>query len=276
MCFTGLVGTFLAVFPMQTDLYVRAGGDHLTFNAMLGSRPTRPPSPPLVERLASREHYLMYERGDSYVRAGRFFPIFGLRSQDHPAYVRRHLGFYILEEPYGLGVGTSGESWEAHVSAFVPRPVEILGSGIKASGATAYVEKQLDTAAFAAQARVAVSDADARVTFGGVAKWLVADILFLGELDLQRQSFAEVDAPRLQLAGYAGASTFVAPGWLVGAAIHHWHPDLRLRSTRDAVEVNVQYFPRAHFELHLLLRASGEGDLDPPALLSFLQLHYYL
>ena len=63
---------------------------------------------------------------------------------------------------------------------------------------------------------------------------------------------------------------------MVGAAVHHWHPDLRLRSARDAFEVNVQYFPRAHFELHLLTRVSGEGDFETPSLLSLLQLHYYL
>lgn len=265
-----------AVFPMQTDVYVRAGSERLSFTATLGSRPTRPPSPPLVERLASREHYVMYETATSYVRAGRFFPIFGVRSQDHTAYVRRHLGFYILEEPYGVGAGTFGDTWEGHVSAFAPRPADFLGSGIKASGATAYAEKRFETTAIAAQTRVAISDADTRVTLGAVGKHFVRDVMLLGELDLQRQAFADVDATRYQLAGYLGASTFVARGWMVGAALHHWHPDLTLRSTRDAVEVNVQYFPRAHVEVHLLVRASGEGDYDTPGLLSFLQLHYYL
>jgi hypothetical protein len=68
----------------------------------------------------------------------------------------------------------------------------------------------------------------------------------------------------------------VARGVLVGAALHRWQPDLRLRSSRDAVEINVQYFPTAHVELHLLTRVSGEGQLDDPGLLSMLQLHYYL
>jgi hypothetical protein len=269
-----------AAFPMQTDVYVRAGTERFSATITLGSRPTRPPSPPLVERLASREHYVMYERGDSYVRAGRFFPIFGVRSQDHTAYVRRHLGFYILEEPYGIGGGHYGDSWEAHASAFVPRPVDFLGSGIKASGATAYVEKRFleDTAALAAQTRIALSDADTRATLGVVGKRFFPDakLMLLGELDLQRQSFTDIAAPRYQLAGYLGASTFVAQGWMAGAAVHHWHPDLRLHSARDAFEINVQYFPRAHVELHLLVRASGEGDFDTPSLLSFLQLHYYL
>jgi hypothetical protein len=58
--------------------------------------------------------------------------------------------------------------------------------------------------------------------------------------------------------------------------VHRWQPDLRLRTSRDALEVNVQYFPIAHVELHLLTRVGGEGDLGDPGLLSLLLLHYYL
>ena len=63
---------------------------------------------------------------------------------------------------------------------------------------------------------------------------------------------------------------------MVGAAVHRWQPDFRSRTTRDAVELNLQYFPIAHLELHLLTRVSGEGDFDDPGLLSLLQVHYYL
>ncbi|MBA3503987.1 MAG: hypothetical protein H0T65_26740, partial [Deltaproteobacteria bacterium] len=155
-------------FPMQLDVYVRAGGERISFNLTAGLRGTaRDPSPPFVEKLASREHYLMYQaESGSYVRVGRFFPVHGIRSQDHTAYVRRYLGFHTLEEPYGAAAGMFGTSWEAHVSAFVPRPVEILGSGVKAKGITAYYERRFmdDTAALAVQTRIASSSADSRVS----------------------------------------------------------------------------------------------------------------
>jgi hypothetical protein len=271
------------VFPMQTDVYIRAGGEHISFNLTAGMRGgARDPQPPFVERLASREHYLMYQRDSgTYVRLGRFFPVHGIRTQDHTAAVRRYLGFHTLEEPYGVGGGVFGESWEAHVSAFVPRPIDFLGSGVKARGVTGYYERRFldDSAALAGQSRVAVSATDTRASAGVVGKrWFAGSgIMALAELDLVRQSFADDTSPtRYQLAGYLGASKFVIPGLLVGGAVHRWQPDLRLRSSRDAVQVDVQYFPRAHFELHLLLRASGEGDYDAPGLLAFLQLHYYL
>ncbi len=273
----------LLAFPMQTDLYVRAGGESISFTVTAGLRGgARDPRPPLIERLVSREHYLMLQRDSgSYVRAGRFFPVFGVRTQDHTAYVRRYLGFHTLEEPYGVAAGMFGPSWEAHVSAFVPRPVEFLGAGVKAKGVVAYYERRFmsDTAALAGQARFASTSTDTRLTAGLVGKrWFPgAEVMLLGELDLQRQAFEDSIGPtRYQLAAYGSASKFVARGVMVGAAVHRWQPDLRLRSTREAFELNVQYFVRAHVELHLLTRVGGSGGFDDPGLLTFLQLHYYL
>jgi len=270
-------------FPMQTDVYARAGGERFSLNITAGLRGgARDPQPPVVERLVSREHYLMYQRASgTYVRAGRFFPVFGVRTQDHTAYVRRYLGFHTLEEPYGLGGGMFGETWEAHVSAFVPRPAEVLGAGVKGRGVAAYYERRFldDTAALAGQARVARSPDDTRVAAGLVGKRYFADaeLMVLAELDLQRQAFDVATSPtRYQLAAYLGASRFVAEGVMVGAALHRWQPDLRLRSARDAFEIDVQYFPRAHLELHLLTRVAAAGNYDDAGLLALLQLHYYL
>ena len=270
-------------FPMQADVYVRAGGPSFSFNLTAGLRGgARDPQPPLAERIASREHYLMYQReSGSYVRVGRFFPVYGVRSQDHTAYVRRFMGANTLEEPYGAAAGWFGDSSEVHVSAFVPRPIELLGSGVKARGVALYYERRMmdDTVAIAPQAKIAVSSDDTRVSAGLVGKrWMPdAGLMLLGEVNVQRQFFADSAGPtRYQLSSYLGASRFVTQGLMIGGGLHRWQPDLRLRTVRDAAEVNVQYFPNAHLELHLLTRVSGEGDLESPGVLSLLQLHYFL
>jgi hypothetical protein len=272
-------------FPMQADLDARAVVGPWSFNVIAGVRGTaRDPKPELIYRLASREHFLMYQREPGsgwYARVGRFFPIYGLRSQDHTAYVRRYLGQGTLEEPYALAVGHLGDHAEWHLTMFVPQPIAQLGAGSQSYGAAAYYERRVDDdrAAWAVQAKVASSSQDLRTSVGAVGKlWLEpAGLQVLGELDLQRQSF-EVGTARIQIASYFGVSRLLLPGWLVTAAVQQWEPDLLLRSSaRTATELNLQYFPRAHLELHWLGRIEGVGnDFDHPALLSLLQLHYTL
>ncbi len=271
-------------FPMQADLYVRAAFGAWSANLTVGARGVaRDPKPEPIYRFASREHYLMYQRepgAGTYVRAGRFFPVAGLRSQDHTAYVRRYLGQHTLEEPYALAAGHLGETWEAHAAFFLPQPTPILG-GARAYGATAYYERRNadGDAAWAAQSQLAVTGEDVRISGGAVGKLWVerAGLLVLAELNVQRQSF-DTGAPRLQLASYLGASRLLLPGWMITAAVQHWEPDLTLRSTvRAATELNLQWFASAHLELHWLGRLEAVGnDFDHPALLSLLQLHYFL
>lgn len=268
-------------FPMQLDVQARVAAGPVSVSLTTGVRGgARDPSPPLVERLASREHYVAYERGDVYARAGRFFPVFGLRLADHTAYVRRFLGFGLLEEPYAAELAYLGAATEARLTVFTPPPIAFLGAGYRARGVAATYERRVasDTALVGGQARVAVSADEARYTVGAYSKWWMMPmrLAWLAELDVQRQTF-DAGPGRTQLAAYLGASRWLARGWLATAAVHVWNPDVTLRrDRRDAVEVDLQYFPRAHFELHLLARLADQGNaLDEPGFLSLLQLHYY-
>lgn len=272
-------------FPMQADVYLRAVVGSFSVNLTAGLRGVaRDPKPEAIYRLASREHYLMYQPDPGNglaVRLGRFFPVFGLRSQDHTAYVRRYLGQHTLEEPYALAVSHHGERGELHAAVFAPNPVPLLGAGPRAYGAALYYERRVldDTAAWAVQSKLAVTGEDERAAVGAVGKLWLAEpgLSVLAELDVVRQSF-EGEAARWQLAGSLGVTRVMMPGWMAGAGLQLWDPDLTLRaSSRAAAEVNVQYFPLAHLELHLLGRLEAVGnDFDHPALLGLLQLHYYL
>jgi hypothetical protein len=272
-------------FPMQGDLYLRPKVGPVALHLTAGLRGAARGGPAsLAERLASREHYLMYEPDDGtwYARAGRFYPVFGLRTQDHTAYVRRHLQMYLFEEPYGAAWGKYAASWELHVSAFTRAPSPFLGVATD-SGVAAYWEKRNEesTAAYAAQTKLTVSDNDRRAWAGGVyKKWMEASkLLLLGELDLGVQAFPDGGGkPHYQMIGYAGATYFAQQGLMVGGVIQAYDPDLGLASTsRSSVEANVQWFPVAHLELHLLTRMEAVGlNMDDPQLLALLQLHYFL
>jgi len=277
---------FLA-FPMQVDLSARVavGPISLTVVAGLnGAVRARPDGASAINYLVSRQHFLTYQRDPESltVRAGRFSPTLGLGTQDHTAYVRRYLGEYLLEEPYALEVSRARGRWEVYGAAFAPNPIVATRVGQPSYGASAYVERLLagGATAIAGQARVAIGDADQRVLVGAVGKrWLEGPkLMLLGELDLQRQRIPDGRFTRYQLIGYAGVSRMFLPGYLLGVAVQRFAPDVTLRgTTRNAVEVNAQWFPWAHVEAHLLGRAEATGgDTTHPNLLALLQLHYYL
>ena len=267
-------------FPMQAELYVRPKVGPVSLYVAAGARPSR-------EGFAfgSREHYLMYEPEEAawYVRAGRFYPVYGIRTQDHTAYVRRHLQMYLYEEPYGVAYGRFAGSGELHVSAFTKAPTPELGTA-QDHGVAAYWERRNDesTAAYALQTKLTLSDTDRRGWIGGVYKRWMEDskLLLLAEVDAGVQAFADAgDAdPRLQAIGYLGLTYFAKGGLMIGGVVQSYDEDVLLKnSSRDAAELNLQWFPYPHLELHLLGRAEVVGvAFDEPIFLVLSQLHYYL
>ena len=121
-------------FPCRPTAYVRlALGDALSLYGSLGYRgqaralnePTGTgAATPIASRFISREHYLMWrpEAMGIYARAGRFFAPFGLRLAEHYAYVRRDLGYNLLEESYNLSLGYLQNAYEVHVTALHAGP----------------------------------------------------------------------------------------------------------------------------------------------------------
>src|SRR5262249_27967183 len=143
--------------------------------------------------LISREHYAMWREGATgfYLRVGRFFAPFGLRNVEHTTFVRRFLGFNLLEEPYAVSGGIVEDEHELHVSAWIPDFVRD-DVGMRSSGGAIFYERRIgETAAWGAQTKLDVGDEDVRETFGGIGKlWLEGPRLqFLAELDIVHQSF---------------------------------------------------------------------------------------
>jgi hypothetical protein len=270
-------------FPMQADLYTRAAVSNVSFNLIVGMRGSARGETDLAERFISREHFLMYQdKLDSpYVRVGRFFAPWGLRNPDHTTYVRRFTGFHALEETYNISGGLFKDDWEAHFTAFMAPP--IFGVGPKHNGGVAYYEKRIkdDTAMVGGQARVGIGPDDSTYMVGGVTKWYFEDqkLMLQGELDLGLQTIdADGGHSRGQLAAYLGATYFFKDGIMFGTALEKWVPDLAVAdTTREAFQINMQYFPRAHWEIMLMSKLEFQGlfELDPSQTHMFM-LHYYL
>jgi hypothetical protein len=274
------------VFPMQGDTYSSFKWKAVSFYSVLGPRAqVRGPERSFLDRFGSREYWLMWRPKTVgwYARAGRFFAPYGLRMQDHTAYVRRYLGFNSWEETFNLSGGKVSDDWEAHATAFTRVPDGVQGGGPRHTGAAGYVEMRLgddQNLAVGAQAKAGLGDDDRQYWAGGTGKYYLdaARLLFMGQLDLGYQDFTFGPAGRPQLAFYGGATWWPMQGIMAGAAWQRYDEDMSVRGLfRDAADLTLQYFPIGHLELMLLGRLEWQGDYArEPASLVMLQVHYYL
>jgi hypothetical protein len=267
----------IVAFPMQADLYSSFKWRSLSFNVTVGARgETRARMQPLSSYLYSREWYLMWrpKQQGPYVRIGRFYAPFGLRLAEHFTWIRRYEGFGTLEETAGVSAGIVKDRWEAHATAFMPDPIQ-TPVGEEAHGVALYGERRWGgLLAVGIEARAAIAAHDQHYTIGGLAKRWVPGLhtLFMAELDYARQPIELTAYTNNGLIGYAGASWFPLRGIMVTAAGERYDEDLRAPGVgRSAIDLQVNYFPRAHFEAVLTGRVTNtEGELI------MLQLHYYL
>jgi hypothetical protein len=289
----GSGGAELAAFPMQLDLAARVGQGAWSVAVVVGARGvTRSGAPDsadnpgseaeaasLASYLISREHYVMWRPAEqgSYVRVGRFAAPYGLRLVDHTAYVRRYLGFNLLEETYGLGGGWIGDAWEVHATAFASDPLQ--GTARRELGGAALFEAQASAIlTLGASARVAAGDADTRLQLGAHGKlWLDGPRLLLqAEVHGVRQTFDAGAGDRWQLAAYAGPVYIPARGLYAGVAYQVFTEDVGVRGvTRHSADGWISVLPRAHVEVMVSGRAQRIGPSEH-ALLGMLQLHYAL
>ena len=279
-------GPQVALFPMQGDVYLHAGGGGVSFNATVGLRGSaRGDRASYPERTTSREHYLLWQSGNgegAYVRAGRFLLPYGLRLVEHVTYVRRFLGQNLLEEPYAFSGGYIKNDWELHVSAFTPFPIAPVGQ--RGSGGVVYYENRLsDSAILGGQARVSIAGEQRTFQGGLVGKYFLEKpkLLTMGELDVVRQQFPKVPggAGRNQLVSYLGVFWMPLGGYFGGLAWERYDEDLAVRDVaRDSFSVQAHWWPVAHLELLLYGRAqfNGGGDAGDPAKMVMLQIHYWL
>jgi hypothetical protein len=282
-------------FPMQAELYSRFnfGESGVSFYAALGARgATREHSQTLgtgnLESLMSREHYLMWKPSSTgpYVRLGRFYAPFGLRLAEHIYYVRQYTGFNLYEETYTLSGGYMQDSWEVHVSAFTPPPtsfpVPLRSAGMRGSGGSVYGEYRLASMALiGAQARFATGSEQSLTQGGLVGKLWVeqARMLVMAEGNFQRRALVGGESLN-QMVAYFGLTFIPYKGIMTGIAVDRYHEDLRVSSlARNAFNLQINLFPRSHFELLILGRyqVTGSGSADGQASkLLLLQFHYYL
>ena len=282
-------GAELLFFPMQADLSARYKAGPIAIAGTVGLRGQARKAEladgsdreegDIASRIVSREHYVEYRPGSSKlsVRAGRFYAPYGLRVADHTSYIRRYLGFNILEETYNLSASYLKNESETHMGGHVSDV--LVGRDEADVGLTAMHERRGEKHALGTSLRVTRQSSQLRALAGTHYKrWFEGPkILLMAELDAGYQRFAESsDNSRMQLAAYAGPVWFPIDGVSTSLAYELFDEDLLVKHVeRQALTSWVSILPRAHFEILFLGRAERIGPKEE-ALTAMMQLHYYL
>jgi hypothetical protein len=278
------------LFPMQVDMYTRVAiGESFSLNLTGGLRgQIRKNGDALAPGsyqagnnvpVVSREHFVMWQPSAQgwYARAGRFFAPFGLRFAEHIMYVRRDLGFNLLQESYNLSGGYIANEWELHLTAFGPDFVQKLGA--RESGASAYYERRLfeETASIAAQAKFATVDGASRMIGGVVGRYFLAPakLMFLGEANIVNQQF-DGPAAQNQLVGAAGFTFLPWNSLMFTAMGERLQSSIAVKDTAtNAATALINWFPYPHVEVQWVGRLQMPTAQDT-AKTVLLQVHYYL
>ncbi len=267
-----------AVFPMQADLYARVAAGSWSLSATAGVLARLRGDDAVWDNLGSREHFLQYQSDEAwYARAGRFYPIVGLRVPDHTAFIRRFTGLYLLEEDYGVAAGLARGPNHWHAS--IATPLELHPRvGSRGWGGALQWERLIadDTASVSLGARGRRTSSSIQGWLTATAKWWLEapNLMWMAELDVGGS-----DTPGGTRARIAGLGSLLwRPAGRYGLAVtaHYFDPSVRfLGQERLALDLSGRWFWKGHLEVAALIRGESVAS-DNAQLLTMLQLHYFL
>jgi hypothetical protein len=269
-------GVQTAIFPMQADLRAAIGGGGFWVVLSGGLRgSTRLYTKSASDYFESTEHYAMYLHDSGvYFRAGKFFPVQGLRLPDHTLYVARYTGLDLFAQPYAVETGYVGDLWELHAAGFVDDP--LVDVGPREDGAVVYAELHDPDWAIALQGRYGKSDENARVLVGVVGRMRgPPGMVLLGEIDGIRDGVVGANAVN-RVVELVGADQRIARGLSLFGWYQQYQEELGLvRALHHGAGLALKYYPHAHWEL--IAQGSGE-HVGPGGTvgLAMFQVHYYL
>ncbi|MDH3496850.1 MAG: hypothetical protein OER21_08815 [Gemmatimonadota bacterium] len=195
------------------------------------------------DRAVAREAFGMVRRlpGESYVKAGKFLPPFGLRLQDDAEYVRERTGFTYFTPDQGIELGAE------------PGPFALAVALTNGTAGTAENDdgKQLTSTAavvfrhWRVGASASLNDAtgNRREVVGGFGGVAVGPLALLGEVDYVRDEPAAGDTVR-QVVAYAEADWLVIRGLNLKATYGYLDPSLDVaENPKVRARFGLEFFP---------------------------------
>ncbi|MCX5746644.1 MAG: hypothetical protein NT062_29560 [Proteobacteria bacterium] len=267
-------------FPMQAEVAANASSHGFTLHAVGGLRSPQDQGSPL-HVLWSREHYVMWQSGSVYLRAGRFEPTYGLRLAEHVDYTQRYGGRPLFGEVYGVAASYVAPSFEIHATGYVHD--SLTGASVEhGDGAAAYGEVRVgDHAAIGVEGKISTTS-EITKSYGGITAKLYlqrVDVMLQGEIEVIRDHVHLDAGDRVtQFIGYVLASKELGAGLLLDVGAGHFTEDTRAMGLdRDCLDANLHWFVTPHLEGSVTTRLElidrGSGGRGGYALL---QAHYRL
>lgn len=251
-----------AAFPMKVDLGAAVNVGAFSLVASGGLRgPDEAGSTGSVVASAfwSPEHYAMWRQNPHstegfYVRAGRFSPVFGLRSAEHVAYSQRFGGGKLFDQTYGLAAEYVSSLFEVHATGFLQDTIG--NTSTRGDGGALYAEvRPTGRIAVGLEGKYETRD-EARTGYVGVTGklWLEeVDVLLEAEAEIIRRRFPSVDHATGYV-GYLRASKPLPYGLALDLGLGHYQADKRIDATRQAFDLDVHWFQSSHLEWLLTTR----------------------
>ncbi len=268
---------------MQVDAEVLATRGRFGVQGTIGRKELPPGMSRFSDNFVSHRHWLTAKLGAEgvedtiQVRAGRFYPAYGLNIPDHPVITRQNLGFDQNQETYNAEFALLKETFNVYATALLGRPDALdlrarRGAALQAS------------VAVGASAKVGVSGYTGTLYDNDAVnrRNLLGAHAIVG-ITPHHYVLFEVDGTQSDATQW-GVANYAKFGWEFSQGIHVYateefaHFSFKdSRSLYHSFGGGIQYFPRTHWEF--LLGAARqrtlalESEFETQA---WLMMHYYL
>lgn len=256
------------LFLMQADLELAFRPGKWTFDATLG-RVLRGAD----AYFGSHRFFAAYAFSESFsMRAGQYFPFFGLLIPDHFVGTRRGLGFDEGQETRNLEFNWADENWNAVLTASLPQDDTRARAQQRRGTGMLQVTRALGTMSRVGGSLMAGGlDGDSYRALALHGIWgFNPELVLLAELDWKWIHQELLNTSTATDYRYLKLAYEITKG-LSPYLVHDGG------KTQNAWGIGLQWFPRPHFELSgAIEKVFSTRSQDGGDLFSWLLLHYYL
>ena len=225
-----------------------------------------------------RRHFILYQASEAVtLRAGRFYPNFGIYIPDHYTVIRGGLGWDYDRETYNLEAGWQNEKWNFFATGIFGR-IDDPNIKREKGGALTVAYNPSDQSKIGASYYYGETD---EITRHFVGPWAILG--FTKRFFLLAQVTATRDWPYQNKGANWGLKDYMRLNYELFQGFHSFvsheftQSNLKDGTTRgDTLGLGLQWFPRPHWEIQTLYnKFYWNGLSNKPTERLMLMLHFY-